>query len=229
MKKTFLIALALLILKTYGQNHFIGIDAGIYWASIASKDFISKPNFKTDFAGGISYEYFFNKNVSIGGGIQYNSRGFVIKSETKSADNTAENEHKSKTAFNYVTLPLKLGFSFGNKFLGFAKIGVIPAILVKAQETIPVVNDNGEVTENHTENLTSKVRKMDIVGMVEIGGGYRISNQCRLKLSISYQHGFSSITTDNYHPNTTIRNRGIHLSLGLAWAITAKSLEENEE
>ncbi|MDR2408310.1 MAG: PorT family protein [Bacteroidales bacterium] len=230
MKKTLIIILALFALKNYGQNHYLGIDAGLYWANIASKDFINKPNFRTSFAGGASYEYFFNKNVSVGAGIIYNSRGYATKISNDTAGNTIENEFKAKTKFNYITLPLKLGFSYGKKKLfGFAKIGIVPAVLVKAQTITPLVGVSGEIIENITEPLTTKIRRMDIGGVIEIGGGYNVTERCRVKLSLSYQHSFSSITTDNYYPNSTIRNRGINLALGLAWAISTKPFEEYEE
>jgi hypothetical protein len=211
MKKTVIVILTMTIFSTYGQNHFVGVDAGISWMNIASKDFI-KPSFKAGFTGGISYEYFFNENVSVGAGIIYHSRGYTIKSAlTDSLGNTL----KIKTKFDYVSLPLKLGFSYGKKFFGFAKVGVIPAILVKAEED--------------SRNRTNDIRRMDISGIFEIGAGYNITNRCRAKLSFSYQHGFSSITTDNYNPNIAIRNRGMNLVLGLSWAITTKSRVENEE
>jgi hypothetical protein len=229
MKKLLIIILVLFVLKNYGQNHYIGIDAGIYWANIAAKDFINKPNYRTSFAGGLSYEYFFNKNVSVGAGIVYNLRGFATKIIADTSGNIIENELKAKTNFDYIAIPLKLGFSYGKKKLfGFAKIGLIPAILVKAQTITPLANGNGEIVENVTENLTNKIRKMDIGGIIEIGGGYNITERCRVKLSLSYQHSFSSLTTDNYNPNIQIRNRGINLSLGLAYALSTKLFEDEE-
>ncbi|MDR0606167.1 MAG: PorT family protein [Bacteroidales bacterium] len=230
MKKILIIILALVMFKIHGQNHYIGLDGGIYWANIASKDFISKPSFKASFAGGVTYEYFFNKNVSIGAGIAYNVRGFATKITTDTTGNTIDNELKSKTNFAYISIPLKLGYSYGKKKLfGFAKIGLVPAILLKAQIITPLVDVKGEVIENITENLTSKIRKMDIGGIVEIGGGYNITERCRVKLSLSYQHSFSSITTDNYYPNSAIRNRGVNLALGLDWAVSTKPFEEYED
>jgi hypothetical protein len=224
MKKIIIIIVALIMLKTYGQNHYLGIDAGIYMANIASKDF--KPSYRTTFAGGISYEYFFNKSVSVGAGAVYSLRGYTTKAV---AADTMSNGGKSKTKFDYISLPLKLGFTFGNKFFGFGKIGLVPAVLIKAQTTAPVMGADGEVIENKTENLTNKIRRMDIGGIVEIGGGYNLTERCRVKVSFSYQHSFSSITTDNYHPNSAIRNRGMSLSLGLAWALTNGTFKDDEE
>jgi hypothetical protein len=229
MKKILIIILVCTTYKSYGQNHFVGAEAGIHWASIASKDFIEKPNYKTGFTGGLSYEYFLNKNVSVSAGIAYNSRGYATKVMADTAGNLLEKEVKAKNKFDYVTLPLKLGFSYGKKLFGFGKVGIIPAILLSAQTITPLIDVNGNIIENQTEKFTNKVRKMDIAGIVEIGGGYNITDRCRVKVSLSYQHSFSSLTTDNYFPNSAIRNRGITLALGLAWAITNQPLDDDNE
>lgn len=227
MKKIVIIILTLVAFKTYGQNHYLGVDAGLYFASIASKDY--KPGFRTAFAGGVSYEYFFNKNVSVGAGLVYCARGFTTKNEKDSLGQDLQNGAKSKTNFNYITIPLKIGFSYGEKFFGFAKIGLVPAILIKAEEVKPGSDAAGNVIENATENLTNKVRKMDLGGVIELGGGYNVSARCKIKLSLSYQHSFSALTTENYHPKSTWRNRGVNLALGLSWALTNKPFADDSE
>ncbi|MDR1181041.1 MAG: PorT family protein [Bacteroidales bacterium] len=220
MRKIIIITLTLIAIKTYGQNHYLGVDAGLHFAGMASKDF--KPSFKTAFAGGLTYEYFFSKHISVGAGAVYSMSGFSTKNPIDSAG------RKSKTNFDYLTIPLKFGFVLGDKFFGFVKVGLIPAILIQAKEVVPQYN-NGEFIENETTYLTNKVRKMDIGGVIELGGGYNVSERCKIKLSLAYHHSFSSVTTDNYYSKTTMRNRGINLSLGLSWALSSKPLEDEYE
>ncbi len=230
MKQTVITVLMLLVLGANAQNHFVGIDAGVYWSNVTSRNFADKTNYKTSFSGGLTYEYFFNKSLSIETGMIYNLRGFTVKTPvTDEAGNPTGEEMTVEDNYNYLSVPIKIGYTFGNKFFGFVKLGLVPAVLLDAQTIIPAINSDGENTGQQTIDITSKVRNPDVAGLVELGGGYKFTDRFRIKLSFSYQHSFTSITNSEYYTNSTILHNGMNLALGLNWAIKTKLVTGNEE
>ena len=216
MKVITLIVLLLTTTEIIAQDHLIGITAGASWTNTTSRDFSNKNNNRQGIKSGITYEYFLKKRFSVEADLIYSQRGFTDDLKISTDEKVTE-----KTNYNYLSVPLKIGFNHfkgRNKLFSFAKVGLIPALLIEAKTTLIFVA-NGKVTGKETFNIINRVSKFDLAGLAEIGGGYKIENRLWLTTSLIYQHSVTSITNTEYFVNTKIRHNGMTLSLGLQYAL----------
>lgn len=133
--------------------------------------------------------------------------------------NPTGEKYTTKFNYDYVSLPIKTGLNFGNKFFGFANIGVIPSLLVNAKTITLTINADGRVTGNETVDVTSRVTKFDLAGLAEIGGGYKIKSRYWLFTSFAYQYSLTTITNSEYFADSK-RHNGMTLIIGLKCALT---------
>ena len=217
MKYIFLLLLTFVTVTANGQNHFIGVKGGVNWTNVTAKNFVSDINYRTGFAVGLSYDYIFKKNFIVGADILYNQRGFTT-------DIIFTDEHGNLTGqkatmnynYDYLTIPLKVGYHYGKSFYCFVNIGLTPAILMDAQTIIPKI----KFLPSEKHDVTDRVNKFDIGGIIEIGVGYKFIDRFWLYSSFSYQNSFTTITNSDYFANSKIRHNGMTISIGLKYALT---------
>jgi len=217
-KNIFLLLFTFATLTVNGQNHLIGVTGSVNWTNVtANNNFASDINYRTGFATGFSYDYIFKKNFIIGADILYNQRGFTndIIFIDENGNPTGQ---KATTNFNYdyLTIPLKVGYNYGKTFYCFANTGLTPAILIDAQTITPKI----EFLPSEQNDVTDRVNKFDIGGIVEVGGGYKFEDRFWLYLSFSYQRSFTTITSSDYFANLKIRHNGMAINIGLKYALT---------
>ena len=220
MKNIILIILTVTTLKSVGQNNFLGIIGGANLTNATSVNFLTTTN-KTGFCGGLTYEYLLKKHFSFGADIIYNQRGFnndiVFTDKTGNPTGiTSTNQFN----YDYISIPLKVGYNIGNKFYGFANIGVSPSFLIDAKTKFPTIDIDGNVNGSETLNVTNNVTKFDLAGLVEIGGGYKFKDRYWLFTSFAYQQSFTTITNSDYFTNSTIKHYGLTFSVGLKYSVT---------
>jgi hypothetical protein len=217
MKKLITVLTIVISIPTFGQNHFIGLQGGINWTNVNSSNFLSSNDNRTGFNSGLTYQYFLNERFNLGIDLLYFQKGFT--NEIVFTDEFGNPTGESATStfnYDYLSVPLKGGIVIGDKFSGFANLGIIPSILLDAKTTTPAIEGFQEET---TDNVTDRVTKFDIGGLVEIGASYKITPGFLLSATFGYQHSFTSITNDNYFSNAEVRHYGMILSIGLKYAL----------
>lgn len=221
MRNIFLLFLILATKTVSGQNHLLGIKGGAGWTNVTASNFMNDRNYRTGLAIGLTYDYLFKKHFSADADIIYNQRGFTDDIIfTDDLGNPTGEKATTKFNYDYITMPLKVGINYGNTVYGFANIGLTPFILVDAKTITPAIDFNGTTIPGETVNITDRVNKFDIGGLVEIGGGYKFKERYWLFTSFSYQHSFTTITNSDYFANSTIRHYGMTLNIGLKCALT---------
>ncbi len=151
----------------------------------------------------------------------YSQRGF--RNRINFADNNGNvTEQAFHTLFHYdyLSIPIKVGFNYGEKFYIFANIGLAPSFLVNASTTVPNIETDAGTIPSATSNTTRMVNKFDIAGFAELGGGYKFGQRYWLYASFAFQHSFMSISNQNYFANSKIVHYGMSLSIGLKCALT---------
>ncbi len=151
-------------------------------------------------------------------GLIYQPRGFKDNFDAPNGEKAT-----FKYNYNYVSVPVKIGFAnvnIENNTMGFVKVGLIPALLVNAKATIPVsVFDTANVTGTQTIDFTDVVSKFDLAGVIEAGGGSKVTDRLWLTVSVMYQHSLTSITKAEFAGDGKTRHNGITLQAGLKWAM----------
>ncbi len=217
IKTILIIILALTTIEVSAQNRFIGITGGASRTDVTSNIF-KDADLNIGASGGITYERFLKKSLSIEVGLLYQQRGFRLNIDTPNSERASFKYH-----YNYISVPMKVGFTdlnTENNKLGFVKVGLIPALLVKAKTTTPTFDDNANITGTQTIDVTYITSIFDVAGLIEAGGGSKITDRLWLTLSVMYQHSLTSITNAEYFGNNNkIRHNGVTLQAGLNWAL----------
>lgn len=220
MRTILIVITSLFIFPVFGQNHFIGLKGGINWTNINSTMFLVNNNSRTGFNGGFTYQYFLNERFNIGGDLLYFQRGFTNDAMfTDEFGNPSGEKLTIKFDYDYLSVPLKGGMVLGDKFSGFANLGIVPAILIKASTKTPAIEG---VQEESVVNFTDKVNRFDLAGLTEIGANYKLNTNLILSVSLEYQYSFTSLTNDNYFSNSKIHHYGMVMSFGLKYALNKK-------
>jgi hypothetical protein len=224
MRNLFLLFLSIITLTASGQFHLLGFKGGASWTNVKASNFINNRNDRTGLAIGLTYDFNFKRHFTLGADIVYNQRGFTNEMifSNNQGNPTGRKETNEPIRFNYdyVSMPLKVGFNYGNTVYVFTTIGLTPSIIVEAKTITPTIDFNRTIIFGETSNVTGRVNKFDIGGLIEIGGGYKFKSRYWVFTSFSYQHGFTTITNSNYFKNSKIRHYGMTLNLGLKYALT---------
>lgn len=217
MRKIITVLTIVLSIPAFGQNHFIGLKGGVSWTNVNSTNFTSNTENRTGFNYGLTYEYQVNKRVNVGVDLLYSPKGFTSDLVfTDEFGNPTGERATSKFNYEYLSWPLKVGFVSRDKFSSFANLGILPSVLVDANTIMPAIEG---ITEEATVNVTDRVTKFDLAGLIEIGAAYKVIPGFLLSATIGYQYSFLSITNDDYFSNSEILFFGMVFSVGLTYAL----------
>lgn len=216
MRKVITLFVVLFTIPVFGQNHLVGLKSGISWTDIISDNFLSDNSYRNGFVGGLTYEYEFKKKFHIGFDFVYAQKGF--KSDIIFTDENGFSIGEKSTGdynYDYLSLPLKGGFSLGNNFAGFLNLGIVPSLLINAEIVFQAFED----FDGKTIDVIDKATKFDLGGLLEIGGSYKFKERFMLFTSFAYQQSFTTITNENYFSNGKAKHYGMTLSVGLKYAL----------
>ncbi len=214
--KAFFSILFFLSLSAQGQNLFIGLKAGANFTNVNDKFFNDKV-FKTGLSTGITLDYLLRNNISLGADIIYSQKGFgnyfILGDQIGSNGQTSAGRDLIYFHYDYLSIPLKIGYSIGQTFYGFGNLGMIPSYLVNAKT---------KFQEKTSIDQTDRASKFDFAGQIELGCGYKIKDSYFIYTSISYANSLTYVSNQNYFPASDITNYGVAVSLGLRYQLTHK-------
>ena len=200
----------MLTISGYGQNYFIGVNAGANFTNVKD-DIFNDRVFKTGLCMGLTFDYLFSNRISLSADLLYTQKGFGnyfnfgdgIRGSGISGGREVVYFH-----YNYISIPTKIGYYVGEKFQGFGNIGLSSSYLVNSKTAF----ENG-----NSINETNKVAKFDLAGQIEMGCGYLFKGKFNIYSAISFAHSFTDLSNQNYFGSGNIRNFGITASLGLKY------------
>lgn len=211
----FTIFLILLVSPLFGQNHYLGVKSGINISNVEYAISI-KTDKRIGFSGGLTYEYEINQNYNFGIDFLYSERGFMSTSIfTDDKGNPTGEKHTLELNYNYFLLPIKGGYSFGEKVIGFANIGLIPSYLIDAYSYSPAIIGLAEET---TTNLTNELSRFNLDGLLEIGAAFKFGKNFSAFTSIEYQYGLTPISKGGSE-SINFFHRCFSFSAGLKYAL----------
>jgi hypothetical protein len=206
--------------NTYGQNYSIGVIAGYKNSNVKSENFGNTKSRK-GIELGLSLEKNLGKKIFSEVGLLYSQKGFVL--EGPFTDLTGQPTGLISIThlnYNYISLPLKIGFNYGNKISGFINIGLAPSLLLNSNHTTEAIEG---IVEEVSGSTTESVSKFDIGGLIELGGKYKLSNWCFLFSSVELESSFISISNEEYFREESIKHYGINIKVGLKYALLNKT------
>ena len=222
MKKIIIIVFSIIAIRTYGQIQTVGFQFGLNLSNITAREHFEDTKYRKAISTGIKYEFLFSNKFSLGLDVLYSQQGFNEDISYTIADEfgeiiTVKPDEKTKYKYDYLLVPLKVGYSFGNTLKISPKFGLCPAILLDAKMILPAVNENGiKIDEQTFEH--KNVNKFDVSGQLEIEVKYPI-NKMELFTSALYRQSLTKFSNDNYFKESKMMHLGFSFSIGLTYRI----------
>ncbi len=222
MTRYVIIFVFLFSISSFAQNNIIGFGAGVNWSNVNTKDFLDDKNkdSRLGFSGDLIYEYFFNEHLFLKTGVTYSQRGFSLDSHIYDDVGNVLNSITTTFNYDYLAIPLTIGYRTKGDIYFFGNIGFLPAMLVSAKTKTPIVDHiNGEIIKYETYDVKDRVTNIDYGGIVKLGIGYELDKSYTIFSSFSYNYSFNTITNSEYFGGSNIYHWGLNLLLGLKYKI----------
>ncbi len=218
MRKLLLLILLLATFKLNAQTHLIGLKGGLSLTNVTPGLFYEKFfNNRPGISGGISYEYQFKSKFYLGADLVYNERGYRTTTFLKNDNGSQFGKYNSPGySLNYLSVPLKAGINFGEKFYGFVDAGIMPSFILLANTYMLILKEESLSYEKiDSREFTPKI---DITLFNDVGAGFKINNKNRLFTSVSFQYGFTGVFKNEASGDKS-RHIGLVFYAGLKHAI----------
>ena len=188
----------------------IGVEVSPSFTFLKGRDFIEKfYNGTLGYSGGISFQYNFGKKVALRSNISYERKGGahyggLTDNYGASIENSSLNYN-----FDYLTLPILVRFSFGNKVKYFINGG--PYLGYLLSQTFVIKGDNYKT--NTIEN-TSSYNSLD--AGISLGTGLQYPINEKLYFSSEIRGNLGLLST---LPKVDTKVNSVNLLLGIAYKL----------
>ncbi len=207
------------------QEQYLNVNAGV---NIANMQFSPKAIFEDNrirILTEVNYEMIYRKNISISVGLNYVQRGF--RDPLFFTDDLGMqinfNDFANLWTYDYVGMPIKIGYRVKGKVSFTPRIGLIPSQLVKAKLHIPMFTfESGmlELDKYDEIAIEGSVNKFDIVPIFELETAYTIKNRIQLNVLLLFQHGLVEVNKNEFFETKPNRHIGIGVQLGCKYDIS---------
>ena len=224
MKTLIAMIIASINLVAISQSHYLGLKGGVNWSN-QSGDFFKKTESIQSISFGLDYGFKFKSNLKIGGNILYSPTGFKIPLKfTDEFGNPIDKDPAySKLHYSYLSIPLKIGYEYGNKGFVYGNIGIATSFLLNAKTSSPAINENFEETGRIEYDVTDNVAPIEFGGIIDIGFGYTFFERLGVYVEGNFHHGFTSISTNEYFAGRTILNYWVSANIGIRYSFNTQN------
>jgi hypothetical protein len=229
LKFALLIIIACISFDSFSQSHRIGAQAGTNACNVIhNSDFFDKSDFKPGLKTGIHYHLIFENNISLMIDLLYVQKGFgydfeyqAYNSDFEPYDGTSEYNF----AYDFISLPVSIGYSFGDKFSVTPYLGIAASRLVQAKHKYTLHDDSNNIMDEGVENKYTVLPKYDW----PVHGGlylqYRLKEKIALFSKLQFTYSLNTFSGEQYFSESALTHYGYGLSLGLSFSINSN---ENE-
>ena len=152
---------------------------------------------KFGYTAGFNICISFSQLAGLETGIQYSNKGYKTKKQALfyiPPDPGLPVNSKSIYSYQYIGIPLKVKFGFGNGKLRFlSSVGLMANFLLNVKHTsIYEYADNR--TEKKKQSTTAGYKKVDISPVISAGIDYKISSRIHLTAEPTFRYGILKTT-----------------------------------
>ncbi|MEM6299407.1 MAG: outer membrane beta-barrel protein [Bacteroidota bacterium] len=214
VKKVLIIGLFILfVTSASGQQHFWGVQFGVASTNIDDDKLILSDDQlvesrRTGLNAGLTYQYRVAKRFQLGFDILYAEKGENY--ELIPPDFDPDDVFRFMWNYQYISMPIKCGFSLGERFAGFTNVGIVPSWLLYGEF---MMTSNTILT--NPENITREGNRFDLSGLLELGVRYQINKRYVIYGQAAYQRSFTNINFGADWFEEGEYHEGIIFSLGM--------------
>jgi hypothetical protein len=215
-----LLAISLSIYSFAQDNKFeIGMQGGPNISSLRfqNQTFAVKNNSLVAFSGGLFFQYNLNKTFSLRADPGFERKGYHYNYNYNYPLPNISNE-KVRESFNYLTIPVLLRASIGNKIRYFINAGPYIGFLLSEKERDTPPNQATLIYNN-----TNYYTKTDLGITAGIGLAIPIKDKFALSLEIRNNLGLMNINNNTFENGSdNIKTNSTNLLIGFAYKFGAK-------
>ena len=211
---TLITCLIFLSLTGNAQQKLIGIKGALALTNIEWGKGLPNTKFMPNFATGFSFDYLFKNKVRLGSELLLERRGFKDKLNYTDGNGVTIGELKYSIAFTYISIPIKVGYTIGNRIYGFGNAGLIPAFLLSSKYNTDDIHFIG-----NNKNLTSTNPKFDLATLAEIGIGCKTKNNINVYTAFRFQNSLTSTLKEPFANGRSPKHVGLSLCAGLSYQL----------
>lgn len=191
-----------------------GIKAGMNISNVTSN--LSTYTTKDIIGGNLSltYDRVHFRFLTVGGEVNLVQRGFSNSIQITDSLGTTLGVADIKNKFNYFSVPVKLGVQFGNRVYIFGNASFIPGYLLKAVSEVPVLDQNGLITNYTWQDISNSSAQFELSTQIELGIGVTKAKRYKFYVSAAKQQALTNIL-DNPQSSFNLKSTGIILSTGM--------------
>lgn len=206
MKRIIILVFITINSLSFGQHEF-GIRGGLNASQITGPT----GEGKIDTYFNANYNYCFKDHWIISSGFEFERKG--DHQVLQYTDNGNDYSSEINTELAYYAIPLTIGYRYGNRLFGSVRIGLIGRYLNYGFSNNSLYQNN-ELFFSSRINAKETYTNFDWGGIVELNGGYDITDLHSISLTARISHGFQNIYQPLPDGASAKRNRGLVLALG---------------
>lgn len=205
----------------FGQVNSFGLINGVSFSTVSSRNFLNDISFKYGYSGGFEFVHSFENRVHLKTGLIYSQKGFrTVFYTTDNWGNPVNFGAKSSYNYNYVSIPLSIGYQYGSSFFGEIDVGISFEGLVNSNSRLLIGND--EILSKSTK----EVNPFDICPNISLGQGYCFKNELSIILFTEFSHGILQLNNVDYFSGSHILNKNFFLRFTLRKSFNMKTTKE---
>lgn len=194
----------------------IGIELGPNLRSLRGNEMLEKiDDISFAYSGGLSFQYFFTKTVSLRTNISYERKGFSIKEKASDQYGNPVGEMIFHSDFNYLTIPILARLTLGKKVKLFGNIGPYIGYLLKQTD---VTEAYAEFPKSEVDN-TDNYNKTDFGISAGLGTKIPIGDKLIFSLEIRDNLGLTNISSIPVINDGSIKTNTTNLLIGIGYKL----------
>lgn len=218
MKVVKLIFLLVVLVANTSFCQLIEINGGINRSNTLAIGFEGQTTYKTGLLSGLDYFYNLGNNLYLGAGVFYSKMGtYEEQSGVKPWGDVYK--YTVNQNFDYLEMPLKVGKIYGDNITLFPRIGLFGSYLLSTKTT-QLSSDTLYVFKNDIEDM----RSFNIGGIIEVNGGYKLTNYIEIIASVAYKCSINGMFIKDNRYNYNPHHHGLVITSGLRFKIGDKKM-----
>lgn len=211
MKSILSIVFVLFAQFVIAQKDSFGFRGGVNWTNVKTDTPFDGSETITGIIGGISYQHQFKSGLYLGVDALYAERGFendLFPGQVDPCFNCLRIAFPvdNKYNFNYFSFPVKAGYTFGDQFMFFADLALVPSALDRTHTSAPEFDE-----------VLERVDRFDLATQIEAGIAFKLFESWTGFSSLGILRSLTSITNDQYFSGNELLHKGINLSFGVRY------------
>ena len=203
---------------TMAQEHMLGVQGGLNLTNVTGDGFYMLTGLRIGINAGLTYELHLPGNIRLGIDVLYSEQGYHSFLDYRNEYKQKLGTYKFKNHYDYLAVPIKVGYAIGEKIKVIPKIGVLTSYFLQGEIIIPAMVVDNEIQESQTLEVTD-VNKVDFAGIGELGVEFKLTDYLLIEPIIAYKHSFSSIDDSYVTGVDNMRHYGYGASVAVRYRI----------